>query len=107
MFNIIPNIKLLRPIGKDSLFYYLYHILFIGIVTVPLVKHYELPRMLPFILGLHFACPRAAAQDSAVTMAHTPHLQKEAIGSGQGMTRQASHNRPGLTHQMVAESPGL
>ena len=50
MFNIIPNIKLLRPIGKDSLFYYLYHILFIGIVTVPLVKHYELPRMLPFIL---------------------------------------------------------
>ena len=50
MFNIIPDIKLLRPIGKDSLFYYLYHILFIGIVTVPLVKHYELPRILPFIL---------------------------------------------------------
>ena len=50
MFNIIPDIKLLRPIGKDSLFYYLYHILFIGIVTIPLVKNYGLLRTLPFML---------------------------------------------------------
>lgn len=50
MFNIIPDIKLLRPIGKDSLFYYLYHMLFLAIVTGPLVKSYGLPRTLPFIL---------------------------------------------------------
>lgn len=50
MFNIIPDIKVLRPIGKDSLFYYLYHMLFLAIVTGPLVKTYGLPRTLPFIL---------------------------------------------------------
>jgi fucose 4-O-acetylase-like acetyltransferase len=50
MFNIIPDIKVLRPIGKDSLFYYLYHMLFLAIVTGPLVKSYGLPRTLPFIL---------------------------------------------------------
>ena len=50
MFNIIPDIKVLRPIGKDSLFYYLYHMLFLAMVTGPLVKNYGLPRTLPFIL---------------------------------------------------------
>lgn len=50
MFNIIPDIKVLRPIGKDSLFYYLYHMLFLAIATGPLVKSYGLPRTLPFIL---------------------------------------------------------
>lgn len=50
MFNIIPDIKVLRPIGKDSLFYYLYHMLFLAMVTGPLVKTYGLPRTLPFIL---------------------------------------------------------
>ena len=50
MFNIIPDIKLLRPIGKDSLFYYLYHMLFLAIVVGPLVKAYDLPRTLPFII---------------------------------------------------------
>ncbi len=50
MFNIIPDIKLLRPIGRDSLFYYLYHMLFLAIVVGPLVKAYDLPRTLPFII---------------------------------------------------------
>lgn len=50
MFNIIPDIKLLRPIGKDSLFYYLYHMLFLAMVTGPLVRTYGLPTSLPFMI---------------------------------------------------------
>lgn len=49
VFNITRDFKWLRPIGRDSMFYYLYHIIFIPYLAA-LVKDYNLPQTLPFIL---------------------------------------------------------
>jgi len=50
MYNIIPDVKWLRPIGRDSLFYYLYHMLLMSLTIVPLVRNLGLPRSLPFMI---------------------------------------------------------
>lgn len=50
VFNLARDVKWLRPIGKDSLFYYLYHYFIIMLVIAPVVEYFELPRTLPFIL---------------------------------------------------------
>ncbi|MBQ6080681.1 MAG: acyltransferase family protein [Muribaculaceae bacterium] len=50
VFNLMRDFKPLRAIGKESLFYYLYHFLFITEVVYPIVSTYDWPRTLPFIL---------------------------------------------------------
>ena len=50
VFNLMRDFKWLRPIGKDSLFYYLYHIYLVSIVleTIIMITHW--PTSLPFML---------------------------------------------------------
>lgn len=50
VFNLMPDVKSLRPIGKDSLFYYLYHYILLIALIEPVVEHFSLPCSLPFIL---------------------------------------------------------
>jgi fucose 4-O-acetylase-like acetyltransferase len=50
VFNLFRDFDLLRRIGVKSLFYYVYHIIILAVVIVPLVKHFEWPRTLPFML---------------------------------------------------------
>ena len=50
VFNLTPDNKWLRPIGKDSLFYYVYHINVLTITLAPLDSTYHLPRTMPFIV---------------------------------------------------------
>lgn len=50
LFNLRRDIKWLRPIGKDSLFYYLYHFFILMLVVVPAVEYFNLPRNLAFVL---------------------------------------------------------
>lgn len=50
VFNLMRDIKWLRPIGKDSLFYYVYHIQVFAITVVPLVKTYKFPCTFPFVV---------------------------------------------------------
>ena len=50
VFNLTRDNKWLRPIGKDSMFYYMYHINVLAFTVVPLVRSYPLPRTMPFIL---------------------------------------------------------
>lgn len=50
VFNMVGDFKWLRPIGKDSLFYYLYHIYLLMIIVAPTVERYNLPHSLPFML---------------------------------------------------------
>ena len=50
VFNKTPEVKVLTHVGKDSLFYYLYHIHIISLVLSPLLRNYEMPRTLPFVL---------------------------------------------------------
>lgn len=50
VFNLVKDFKWLRPIGQDSLFYYLYHIFLISGVLEPLAKLYSWPTSLPFVL---------------------------------------------------------
>lgn len=50
VFNTFGDYRWLRPIGKDSLFYYLYHIYLLMIVIAPVVKYYNLPLSFPFML---------------------------------------------------------
>ena len=38
------------PIGKDSLFYYLYHFLVINLMLLPLFRFYSMPHSFPFML---------------------------------------------------------
>ncbi len=47
-FNIIPSNRSLAFIGKNSLFFYLYHGLIIRFVVQPLVKSFQLPQNLLF-----------------------------------------------------------
>lgn len=50
VFNLVRENKWLAPIGRDSLFYYVYHINILAVTVVPLVRIYNLPRALPFII---------------------------------------------------------
>lgn len=50
VFNLMPDIKWLRPIGKDSMFYYLYHIAFTTALLGPWSRQYDWPTSFPFIL---------------------------------------------------------
>lgn len=50
VFNLMPDIKWLRPIGKDSLFYFVYHMFIAVIVNNLFVEAYNWPRTLPFII---------------------------------------------------------
>ena len=50
VFNLVRDVKCLRPIGKDSLFYYLYHIYLVNDVLATFVQIFHWPTSLPFIL---------------------------------------------------------
>ncbi len=50
VFNLVRDNKLLRIIGKDSMFYFLYHSFFVDAVLNIYARQYDLPRTLPFIL---------------------------------------------------------
>lgn len=50
LFNIIPKVKALSCIGKDSLLYYLYHGILIRFVITPLVLHFNSPSNILFML---------------------------------------------------------
>ena len=50
VFNLLPDIKWLRPIGQDSLFNYLYHYIILIALIEPAVEYFSLPCSLPFIL---------------------------------------------------------
>ena len=50
VFNLMRDFKPLRAIGRESLFYYLYHFLIIKEILMPLVAAYGWPTTLPFIL---------------------------------------------------------
>ena len=50
VFNIVKDWKPLRPIGKDSLFYYMYHMFIISMVFIPLVRNLGWPSTFPFIV---------------------------------------------------------
>ncbi|MBR5685582.1 MAG: acyltransferase family protein [Muribaculaceae bacterium] len=50
VFNLRRDVKWLRPIGKDSLFYYLYHYLILALVVFPVVERFNLPHNLAFVL---------------------------------------------------------
>lgn len=51
VFNLMREIKWLVPIGKDSLFYYLYHFLVINLILLPLFRYYSLPHSFPFMVA--------------------------------------------------------
>lgn len=50
LFNTIKDIKWLRVIGKDSMFYYLYHIFLVCIVLYNIVKIYDIPCTFPYMV---------------------------------------------------------
>lgn len=49
LFNVIRDIKWLRIVGRDSMFYYLYHIFFVCIPLYEIVKIFDLPSTFPYI----------------------------------------------------------
>ena len=50
VFNLVVEFKALSHIGKDSLFYYLYHSILVFAVFTPALQTFDLPRTLPYIL---------------------------------------------------------
>ena len=50
LFNVIRDVKILRVIGKDSMFYYLYHIFLVCYVLYNIVKIYDIPCTFPFMV---------------------------------------------------------
>ena len=50
VFNLCRDHKWLRPIGQDSIFYYLYHIYLLMVIVAPVVKYFDLPKSFPFVL---------------------------------------------------------
>ena len=50
VFNLTRDIKWLRPIGRDSLFYYLYHMFILTLMMIGVVKPYGLPLTFPFVI---------------------------------------------------------
>ena len=50
VFNLVRDNKVLRSIGKDSMFYFLYHSFFVdGVVGITIMRN-DLPRTLPYVL---------------------------------------------------------
>ena len=49
VFNLMRDHRWLRPIGKDSLFYYVYHT-FTATLLLSIIRWEDFPRTLPFIL---------------------------------------------------------
>lgn len=51
VFNKTPEVKVLTHIGKDSMFYYLYHIHVLSMGLSTLLRHHaSMPRTLPFVV---------------------------------------------------------
>jgi hypothetical protein len=50
LFNIVKGNNFLANIGRDSMFYYLYHAFIIYFILTPLVEHFSLPMSFPFLL---------------------------------------------------------
>lgn len=50
LFNTMRDFKWLRSIGRDSLFYYLYHFSIIVLLIEPMVMRFGLPCSFPFVL---------------------------------------------------------
>ena len=50
VFNLMRDNKILRVVGKDSMFYYLYHMFISIALVIPIVKALDWPRTLPFII---------------------------------------------------------
>ena len=50
VFNLMRDVKWLRPIGKESLFYYVYHMFIIIPLSYYIIQAYNWPRTLPFLL---------------------------------------------------------
>ena len=48
--NIVRDVKWLRVIGKESMFYYLYHIFLVCIPLYELVKVFDLPSTFPYMV---------------------------------------------------------
>ena len=50
VFNLIPENRLLSALGKETMFYYLYHGLIIKFLLQPLVSYFKLPHSFLFML---------------------------------------------------------
>lgn len=50
IFYVMPAVKWLWSIGRDSLLYYLYHALIVKFALEPAVHHFGLPKDFPFLL---------------------------------------------------------
>jgi len=50
VFNLVRDNTVLRKVGKDSMFYFLYHTFFVDGIFGAINYHYGLPCTLPFIL---------------------------------------------------------
>ncbi len=50
VFNFMREVKPLAHIGKDSLFYYVYHIHIISLMLTPVMNRFDIPVTLPFII---------------------------------------------------------
>ena len=70
VFNLARDHKWLRPIGQDSIFYYLYHIYLLMVIVSPVVKHFDLPRSFPFVL-----CYTAIIMGALLLMHKIPFLR--------------------------------
>ena len=50
VFNLVKDVRVLREFGKNSLFHYMYHYFIIALVLQPVIKHFDLPLTLPYII---------------------------------------------------------
>lgn len=50
VYNVMPNIGLLRGIGKDTLFYYVYHAFLVDALFLINLWYFKLPTSLPFMV---------------------------------------------------------
>lgn len=50
VFNLTPDIPPMRQIGRDSLFYYVYHYFIFDVSFAPTIRGYQWPLTLPYLL---------------------------------------------------------
>jgi fucose 4-O-acetylase-like acetyltransferase len=50
VFNITPDMKPMRQIGRDSLFYYVYHYFIFDLSLAPVIRGFQWPLTLPYML---------------------------------------------------------
>jgi fucose 4-O-acetylase-like acetyltransferase len=50
LFYVMPTVRWLCPIGRDSMLFYLYHALIVKFVLEPAVRRFGLPGEFPFVL---------------------------------------------------------